>query len=118
MEDSNVRRLPRPGGLGEGEGKYRQSLLLIEDAGFKIRTLVTYKSSKLLLRCSKVAFFDIKLNCPMGEDQLGQALEGCDVVIIPAGVPQKPGMIRDDLFNINAGIVKSYAQLSQSIALM
>ncbi|XP_056167198.1 malate dehydrogenase, mitochondrial isoform X2 [Syzygium oleosum] len=43
----------------------------------------------------------------MGEEQLGQALEGSDVVIIPAGVPRKPGMTRDDLFNINAGIVKS-----------
>ncbi|KAB1216519.1 Malate dehydrogenase, mitochondrial [Morella rubra] len=43
----------------------------------------------------------------MGEDQLSQALEGSDVVIIPAGVPRKPGMTRDDLFNINAGIVKS-----------
>ncbi|XP_059661453.1 malate dehydrogenase, mitochondrial [Cornus florida] len=43
----------------------------------------------------------------MGEDQLGQALEGSDIVIIPAGVPRKPGMTRDDLFNINAGIVKS-----------
>lgn len=43
----------------------------------------------------------------MGEENLGAALEGCDVVIIPAGVPRKPGMTRDDLFNINAGIVKS-----------
>lgn len=42
----------------------------------------------------------------VGEDQLAQALEGCDIVIIPAGVPRKPGMTRDDLFNINAGIVK------------
>ncbi|KAL5729939.1 malate dehydrogenase [Ranunculus cassubicifolius] len=42
----------------------------------------------------------------MGEDQLGEALDGCDIVIIPAGVPRKPGMTRDDLFNINAGIVK------------
>ncbi|XP_078431590.1 malate dehydrogenase, mitochondrial-like [Wolffia australiana] len=41
------------------------------------------------------------------DEQLGQALEGSDVVIIPAGVPRKPGMTRDDLFNINAGIVKS-----------
>ncbi|KAG6488071.1 malate dehydrogenase, mitochondrial-like [Zingiber officinale] len=41
------------------------------------------------------------------EDQLGTALEGSDVVIIPAGVPRKPGMTRDDLFKINAGIVKS-----------
>ncbi|PSR95713.1 malate dehydrogenase [Actinidia chinensis var. chinensis] len=43
----------------------------------------------------------------VGEEQLGQALEGCDIVIIPAGVPRKPGMTRDDLFNINAGIVKT-----------
>ena len=43
----------------------------------------------------------------MGDEQLGQALEGCDIVIIPAGVPRKPGMTRDDLFNINAGIVKT-----------
>ncbi|CAD6268790.1 unnamed protein product [Miscanthus lutarioriparius] len=42
----------------------------------------------------------------MGDDQLGEALEGSDIVIIPAGVPRKPGMTRDDLFNINADIVK------------
>ncbi|XP_076887774.1 malate dehydrogenase 1, mitochondrial-like [Bidens hawaiensis] len=42
----------------------------------------------------------------MGEENLGKALEGADIVIIPAGVPRKPGMTRDDLFNINAGIVK------------
>lgn len=43
------------------------------------------------------------------DKELGKALEGADVVIIPAGVPRKPGMTRDDLFNINAGIVKSLA---------
>jgi len=35
-----------------------------------------------------------------------KALTGADVVIIPAGVPRKPGMTRDDLFKVNAGIVK------------
>lgn len=40
-------------------------------------------------------------------DDLHKALEGSDVVVIPAGVPRKPGMTRDDLFNINAGIVKN-----------
>lgn len=35
------------------------------------------------------------------------ALEGSDIVIIPAGIPRKPGMTRDDLFKINAGIVKN-----------
>ncbi|KAE8817951.1 malate dehydrogenase 1, mitochondrial-like [Hordeum vulgare] len=43
----------------------------------------------------------------MGDDQLAEALDGADLVIIPAGVPRKPGMTRDDLFNINAGIVKN-----------
>lgn len=32
------------------------------------------------------------------------------MVIIPAGVPRKPGMTRDDLFNINAGIVKGLCE--------
>lgn len=35
-----------------------------------------------------------------GPEQLGEALEGCDLVIIPAGVPRKPGMTRDDLFKV------------------
>ncbi len=26
-----------------------------------------------------------------GDEQLGEALKGCDVVLIPAGVPRKPG---------------------------
>jgi malate dehydrogenase len=47
---------------------------------------------------------------PAGEDQLGEALKGADVVIIPAGVPRKPGMTRDDLFKINAGIVKALVE--------
>ncbi|KAK7487961.1 hypothetical protein BaRGS_00020862 [Batillaria attramentaria] len=42
----------------------------------------------------------------LGEDQLKQCLKGANVVIIPAGVPRKPGMTRDDLFNTNAGIVR------------
>jgi len=42
-----------------------------------------------------------------GEEELADALKGADVVIIPAGVPRKPGMTRDDLFAINAGIVKT-----------
>jgi len=40
-------------------------------------------------------------------DDLTTALAGADVVVIPAGVPRKPGMTRDDLFAINAGIVKN-----------
>ena len=27
-----------------------------------------------------------------GADELGEALQGCDLVLIPAGVPRKPGL--------------------------
>lgn len=40
-----------------------------------------------------------------GDDGLTKALEGADIVVIPAGVARKPGMTRDDLFNVNAGII-------------
>ena len=57
-----------------------------------------------------------------GPEELANALKDCDVVLIPAGVPRKPGkphplsfihynpfnfqgMTRDDLFNTNATIV-------------
>ncbi|THG11583.1 hypothetical protein TEA_016234 [Camellia sinensis var. sinensis] len=43
----------------------------------------------------------------MRDEQLGMALRGADLVIILVGVPRKPGMSRDDLFNTNAGIIKS-----------
>lgn len=36
---------------------------------------------------------------------LDEALKGADIVVIPAGLPRKPGMTRDDLFNKNASIV-------------
>ncbi|KAJ0764910.1 putative malate dehydrogenase [Helianthus annuus] len=41
----------------------------------------------------------------LGQPQLDAALTEMDIVIIPAGLPRKPGMARDDLFKINAGIV-------------
>lgn len=45
-----------------------------------------------------------------GPEQLKQALTGCEVVVIPAGVPRKPGMTRDDLFNTNASIVRDLVE--------
>ena len=39
-------------------------------------------------------------------DDVESAMQDSDIVVIPAGVPRKPGMTRDDLFNMNAGIVK------------
>jgi malate dehydrogenase len=45
-----------------------------------------------------------------GKEDLHTALAGADVVMIPAGMPRKPGMDRSDLFNINAGVVKTLAE--------
>jgi len=45
-----------------------------------------------------------------GADGLAAALKGAAIVVIPAGVPRKPGMTRDDLFNTNASIVRDLAK--------
>jgi malate dehydrogenase len=36
-----------------------------------------------------------------------EAMEGADVVVMTAGVPRKPGQSREELINVNAGIVKA-----------
>ncbi|KAJ2608172.1 hypothetical protein H4S08_004549 [Coemansia sp. RSA 1365] len=46
----------------------------------------------------------------LGPKQLADAVTGIDLAVIPAGVPRKPGMTRDDLFKINAGIVKTLVE--------
>jgi len=51
-----------------------------------------------------------KVTAHLGQEELAGALSGAHVVVIPAGVPRKPGMTRDDLFKINAGIVKQLAE--------
>lgn len=40
---------------------------------------------------------------PRHDEGIEAALKDASVVVIPAGVPRKPGMTRDDLFNTNAG---------------
>ena len=52
---------------------------------------------------------DVKV-AGFGADDLNKALEGSDIVLIPAGMPRKPGMDRADLFNVNAGIIKTLAE--------
>jgi len=44
-----------------------------------------------------------------GDEQLDDCLKGCSLVLIPAGMPRKPGMSRDDLFNTNASIAMNLA---------
>jgi len=59
-----------------------------------------------LFESSPVEGFDSKI---IGSTTY-EPTEGSDVVIVTAGVARKPGMSRDDLININTGIVKSVAE--------
>lgn len=43
-------------------------------------------------------------------DVLKDCLTGCHLVLIPAGVPRKPGMTRADLFGVNADIAKGLVE--------
>merc|ERR1712244_146318 len=51
----------------------------------------------------------------VGADGLEASLAGAEIVVIPAGVPRKPGMTRDDLFNTNASIVANLAKAAAEV---
>ncbi|XP_011878091.1 PREDICTED: malate dehydrogenase, mitochondrial [Vollenhovia emeryi] len=57
-----------------------------------------------------------KVKAYNGPEQLKDSLKGAQVVIIPAGVPRKPGMTRDDLFNTNASIVRDLVVAMAEVA--
>ncbi|KAK7213535.1 hypothetical protein V2G26_020713 [Clonostachys chloroleuca] len=50
------------------------------------------------------------------DDGAKKAFKDADIIVIPAGIPRKPGMTRDDLFNINAGIVKGLIETAAEVA--
>jgi len=54
----------------------------------------------------KVTPLTLTLNEDKAIDVAGDVLKGCHLVLVPAGVPRKPGQDRKDLLNINAGIAK------------
>lgn len=56
--------------------------------------------------CGPVEKFDCKITGSFDYADTANS----DVVVITAGLPRKPGMTRDDLVQINAGIVKSVAE--------
>ncbi len=59
-----------------------------------------------LAETGPVAGFNAAL---VGSNDLA-AIAGAEVVIVTAGVPRKPGMSRDDLIAVNAGVIKGVAE--------
>jgi len=54
----------------------------------------------------KVTSRTLVVNEDKAISKAGDVLQGCDLVLVPAGVPRKPGQDRKDLFNTNANIAK------------
>ncbi|HNX78445.1 MAG TPA: malate dehydrogenase [Prolixibacteraceae bacterium] len=60
-----------------------------------------------LWQTAPVNYYDTRLT---GSTNDYSKTAGSEVVVITSGVPRKPGMSRDDLISINAGIVKSVTE--------
>ena len=56
-----------------------------------------------IVESSPVAGFDLKC---LGANSY-RAIRGCDVVIVTAGIPRRPGMSRDDLISVNTGVMEA-----------
>lgn len=56
-----------------------------------------------LMQCASLNSFDTKIT---GSTSDYSKTAGSDVCVITSGIPRKPGMSREDLIGINAGIVK------------
>jgi len=50
-----------------------------------------------------------------GPDELADCVKDVDIIIVPAGLPRKPGMTRDDLFNTNASIIRDLADCASKV---
>ena len=59
-----------------------------------------------LMQCASLNGFDTKIT---GSTNDYSATAGSDVAVITSGIPRKPGMTREELIGINAGIVKTVA---------
>ncbi len=59
-----------------------------------------------LMQCASLNGFDTRIT---GSTNDYSKTAGSDIVVITSGIPRKPGMTREELIGINAGIVKTVA---------
>ncbi|KAK6916104.1 Lactate/malate dehydrogenase, N-terminal [Dillenia turbinata] len=95
-----------PGGGGGGIG---QPLAKNESSRLRIHLYDVFNTYKVTADINHVDTCAVICGF-IGPQQSENALTGMDPVIIPAGVPRKLGMTRNDFFNINAGIIKTLCE--------
>merc|ERR1739848_91268 len=59
---------------------------------------------------SEVKGYVAEVGKPAVTELDAECLKGCNLVLIPAGMPRKPGQTRDDLFKVNADIAKGLVE--------
>lgn len=110
---STARRLSKVAVLG-ASGGIGQPLSLLLKLNPRVSELALYDIRGAPGVAADVAHVNTKSTVtgyePSSGDGLSAALKDAKVVLIPAGVPRKPGMTRDDLFNTNASIVRDLAK--------
>jgi len=57
-----------------------------------------------------------KVTAHQGNGQLADCVKDSQIIIISSGVPRKPGMTRDDLFGVNASIIKELCKVCAEVA--
>eukprot|EP00884_Botryococcus_braunii_P018518 jgi/Botrbrau1/534/Bobra.0010s0009.1 len=105
---AKVALLGAAGGIGQPTGLLLSMDPFVGELALYDIVPVTKGVAKDISHCNT----PVKVTGYAGADELKDALTGASLVVIPAGVPRKPGMTRDDLFNINAGIVYDLAKAS------
>ena len=102
--------------LGAAGGIGQPLSLLLKELNSTITHLALYDIANMGMAVDLSHINTVpKVSGHSGDMQLVECLSGAEVVVIPAGVPRKPGMTRDDLFNVNASIVHKLSKACASI---
>merc|ERR1712137_952768 len=81
---------------------YDLTIAMVPPAG--VAADLGHLEKKVKVKCYAKSLEDKAINV------LGDCLSGCDLVLVPAGMPRKPGQTRDDLFKVNANIAKEVVE--------
>lgn len=108
---SKIAVLGASGGIG-------QPLSLLLKASPTLSHLALYDVANTAGVAADLSHINTKahVTAHQGLDQLADCVKDAHVVVIPAGVPRKPGMTRDDLFNTNASIVRDLCKVCAEVA--